>query len=88
MSLIYFLVSVIRTAVWVYSAMLFARIVISWFPEWQRYKIVKFLGKMTDPYLNIFRKAIPPLGGVLDISPILAFFSLQILEYILIRILL
>lgn len=30
-----------------------------------------------DPYLNIFRGIIPPLGGTLDLSPILAFIVLN-----------
>ena len=30
-----------------------------------------------DPYLNIFRGIIPPLGGTLDLSPILAFLVLN-----------
>lgn len=30
-----------------------------------------------DPYLNIFRGLIPPLGGTLDLSPILAFLVLN-----------
>jgi uncharacterized protein YggT (Ycf19 family) len=41
------------------------------------------MAQMTDPYLNIFRKIIPPLGGVLDFSPILGFLTLQFMESIL-----
>ena len=33
--------------------------------------------QLTDPYLNIFRSVIPPLGGI-DLSPIVAIFLLQI----------
>jgi YggT family protein len=33
-----------------------------------------------DPYLNIFRGIIPPLGGTLDLSPILAFLVLNALS--------
>jgi len=32
---------------------------------------------LCDPYLNIFRGIIPPLGGALDLSPILAFLVLN-----------
>jgi YggT family protein len=31
-----------------------------------------------DPYLNLFRGIIPPLGGTLDLSPILAFIVLDV----------
>jgi YggT family protein len=42
-----------------------------------------FVAFYTDPYLNLFRRLIPPIGGVLDLSPILAFFGLEILENII-----
>jgi YggT family protein len=35
------------------------------------------LSSITDPYLNVFRGLIPPLGG-LDLSALVAFFALQI----------
>jgi YggT family protein len=38
---------------------------------------------LTDPFLNIFRGIIPPIGGALDISPILAFFGLQLLQIVI-----
>ena len=66
-----------------YTLFLFARIVISWFPAWQNHHLIRFISFYTDPYLNLFRRLLPPLGGVLDISPILAFFVLKILEMIL-----
>jgi YggT family protein len=67
-----------------YTILLFARIVSSWFPQWQGSHLLRFVAFYTDPYLNLFRRLIPPLGGVLDISPILAFFVLRISEMILI----
>jgi YggT family protein len=67
-----------------YTVLLFLRIISSWFSHNFRYhRFVHFLAFYTDPYLNFFRKLIPPLGGVLDLSPILAFFVLQILEKLL-----
>jgi YggT family protein len=42
---------------------------------------VDFIHQVTDPYLNIFRRIIPPLGGggfAIDISPILAIVVLSI----------
>lgn len=63
-----------------YTILLFARIASSWLPNFQGHTVVRFIAFYTDPYLNIFRRLIPPLGGVLDLSPILAFFSLRIAE--------
>lgn len=67
--------------------MLFIRVLSSWIPQFQNSAFIRFISFYTDPYLNLFRRIIPPIGGVLDISPILAFFALQLGEYILLSIL-
>lgn len=64
---------------WVYMVMLFLRIMSSWLPEYQDHPIVHFIAYYTDPYLNVFRRVIPPLGSV-DVSPVVAFFALKIIE--------
>lgn len=66
-----------------YTLLLFLRIMVSWVPEWQEQQWVRFISFYTDPYLAIFRRWIPPLGGVLDLSPLLAFFALRLLENLL-----
>lgn len=58
-----------------YTIMLFGRILGSWVPELQQYRFMQFIAFYTDPYLNLFRKFIPPLG-MIDISPIIAFLVL------------
>ena len=63
----------------VYTCLLFARILGSWIPELQRTRIMQFVAFYTDPYLNIFRKIIPPLG-MFDLSPIVAFLCLGFIE--------
>lgn len=63
-----------------YTVLLFLRILSSWFPMWQGHQFVRFIAFYTDPYLNLFRRILPPLGGVLDLSPILAFLVLQLIE--------
>ncbi|HEY9724885.1 MAG TPA: YggT family protein [Chroococcales cyanobacterium] len=62
----------------IYLILLFVRILLTWFPtvEWMN-QIQSFLSPITDPYLNIFRSFIPPIGG-LDLSPILAILVLQL----------
>ena len=59
--------------------MLIARILGSWVPEFSRHPIMRFVQMYTDPYLNIFRRFIPPLG-MIDLSPIVAFFALRLIE--------
>lgn len=69
-----------------YIAMLTIAIISSWFPELAEFKVIRFIRFYTDPYFNIFRRWIPPIG-MLDISPIAAFIALQIIEGIVKRIL-
>ena len=57
--------------------MLFGRIILTWFPNPPQV-IAGPLSTLADPYLNLFRGIIPPIGGTLDLSPILAFFVLNI----------
>lgn len=62
-----------------FTLMLFARILGSWVPELQNSRFMQFIAFYTDPYLNVFRRFIPPLG-MMDISPIVAFFCLSIIQ--------
>jgi YggT family protein len=69
-----------------YTIMLGIRIIASWFPSVQGQRWLFMIARCTDPYLNIFRRLVPPIGGVLDLSPMLGFFTLQLLEMLLYRI--
>ncbi|KAI3892352.1 hypothetical protein MKW92_015271 [Papaver armeniacum] len=61
----------------IYNTILVVRLVLTWFPN-SPPAITNPLSTICDPYLNIFRGVIPPLGG-LDLSPILAFLVLNAL---------
>jgi len=69
----------------IYMIMIFVRILGSWVPEFQGHAIMRFVAYYTDPYLNIFRRIIPPLG-VFDLSPIVAIIALQVMEGVVISI--
>ena len=71
----------VNTIFYFYYILLIIRIFLTWIPniDWYQQPFA-FLASITDPFLNIFRGIIPPIGGVLDISPILAFFMLQLLQ--------
>jgi len=75
-----FIIQIVDKIFVVYTVMLFVRILGSWFPEFSSSRFMQFISFYTDPYLNIFRQIIPPIG-FLDISPIVAFFALQFIEY-------
>lgn len=64
-----------------YYLLLIIRIFLTWIPNIDWYsQPFAWMKSITDPFLNIFRNIIPPIGGVLDISPILAFIVLQLLQ--------
>jgi YggT family protein len=65
-----------------YTFMLLVRIFGSWFPRFSESQFMRFLAFYTDPYLNLFRRIIPPMG-MIDISPLFAFIALQLLQWIL-----
>ena len=62
----------------IYNLVITARILLSWFPQAQGIGALQPVFAITDPYLNLFRGIIPPVFG-LDLSPILAFFLLNVL---------
>jgi len=49
----------------------------SWFPGARESSFGEMLGKITEPYLDIFRRFIPPLG-MIDFSPIVAILVLSL----------
>ncbi|MFJ8066191.1 YggT family protein [Psychrobacillus sp. NPDC096426] len=69
--------SLLSQAVTIYTYALIVYILMSWVPSIQQSTIGVFLGRICEPYLSIFRKIIPPLG-MIDISPIVAIFTLQL----------
>ena len=68
----------------VYSWVLLARALVSWIPNLDPYNpAVQVLYQVTEPVLEPIRKIIPPLGGMMDISILVAFFAIIVLEQIL-----
>jgi uncharacterized protein YggT (Ycf19 family) len=76
----------------VYTILILAEILLSWIPRlpynpalrW----VVQFVHDVTEPYLSIFRRLIPPIGiggGGLDLSPIAALLVLQLVGGIVVR---
>ncbi len=59
-----------------YSWLVIAYILMSWFPNARQSSIGQFIGSIVEPYLGPFRKIIPPLG-MIDISPIIAILALN-----------
>jgi YggT family protein len=75
----------------VYLILIFIRILLSWIPRMPYnpvlHAIVTFVHDVTDPYLRIFRRILPPVGGsgfALDLSPIIGIIVLYIARAIVV----
>ena len=75
-----FAAKVINNIFYFYFILIILRIFLTWIPsiDWYQQPF-KAIREVTDMYLNIFRRFIPPVGG-LDFSPIIAIIVLQILQ--------
>jgi len=77
-------IQILSVLLQVYSYVLLARALVSWIPNLDPYNpIVQFLYQITEPVLEPIRRLIPPLGGMIDISMIVAFFAIMILQQLL-----
>ncbi len=71
----------VGTLFYFYYILIIIRIFLSWIPniDWEAQPFA-WIRSIVDPFLNIFRGVIPPIGGMLDISPIIAIILLQVLQ--------
>lgn len=80
---------ILCTLIQLYLLVLFARIVLSWFPispDGAMAQVFSFLYTVTEPVLGPLRRVIPPvgIGGMgLDLSPIIVIFGISILQAML-----
>lgn len=72
----YFVISLLQQLIQIYSWALIIYILMSWFPNARDTSVGRFLARICEPYLEPFRKIIPPIG-MIDISPIVAFLVLN-----------
>lgn len=76
----------------VYYILIFANIILSFVPRmpyslWSQ-AVINFIRETTDPYINIFRRFLRPVGGgpiSLDLSPMLALLVLFVADGIIVR---
>jgi YggT family protein len=75
----------------VYLILILIRIILSWIPRipynTMLNAVISFVHDVTDPYLRLFRRVIPPMGGggfALDLSPIVAIIVLYVMQAIVV----
>jgi YggT family protein len=80
---LYLLINTLNTFIALYTGLLLIRVLLTWFPTINWYnQPFSALSQITDPYLNLFRSILPPLGGI-DFSPMLAILLLQVVGSVL-----
>jgi len=75
----------------VYFILIFGNIILSFLPRvpfslWSQ-AVINFVRETTDPYINIFRRILRPIGSgpiSLDLSPMLAIIVLFVLDGIIV----
>lgn len=83
----FLLIQIINTVFRLYSYLILARIFLTWVPLDPYNPLVQFIYRITEPVLAPFR-IILPLGGMgLDLSPIIVFLLLNLLQRSIINIL-
>jgi YggT family protein len=75
----------------VYIALIFANVLLSYVPRmpYNPYlrAVLDFITETTNPYLNLFRRFLPPVGGgglAFDLSPIIGIIVLFVAQSILV----
>jgi YggT family protein len=79
------ILNIIGLALQLFQIILLARVLLSWFPNVDRYNpIIRFVYNVTEPVLAPIRQAIPPeRTGMIDVSPIVVILILIVIRQIL-----
>jgi len=74
---------------WVYTLLILLYVLLSWiqlpYSLWMG-RFRAFLHDTVEPYISIFRRILPPMGGF-DFSPVVALFALFLIREIVVTIL-
>jgi YggT family protein len=62
-----------------------ARALMSFIDPMMRYSFSQLLVDITEPIIGPIRRFVPPLGGTIDLSPMIALVLLQVVERIILR---
>jgi YggT family protein len=73
---------IVALLVQLYFFALLAMIILSWVAQGSRHPAILLLYQITEPVMAPLRRLLPPIGG-LDLSPILAFILINIVQIII-----
>ena len=77
------IVNIVNILFEIFIWLLMIRIILSWLPHNRSHPIIDYIYKITNPILEPFRNMINPIGGI-DLSPIIVFFLLRLIQKYLI----
>lgn len=72
-----FIISILSSLLNMYFYAIIIYIFMSWIPNARESQVGYLLARICEPYLEQFRRLIPPVG-MIDFSPIIALFVLQL----------
>ena len=73
----------IATLIDLYSLIVLAAVVVSWVQLAPTHPLRTTLDRLTEPLLGPIRRVLPPIGGGLDLSPLVLLIALQLLGRLL-----
>jgi len=84
---------VVSGAIFLYQFLIFIRVMLTWvntdpYRSTIDHPLIRLLQRVTDPVLVPLRRLIPPIGGTIDITPIVVLILLEIVRRVLSSILL
>jgi YggT family protein len=77
------IIQLVQTLFQVYSFILLARVLTSWFQVDPYNPVIRILYQLTEPLLAPIRRLLPQMG-MMDLSPIVAFIAITVVERLVI----
>ena len=77
---------ILDRVLWLYSIVLLAAVLASWVSPDPFNPIIQFLRTVTEPVLGWIRRMLPfATVGMFDLSPLIAFFLIQLIQMVVVR---
>jgi len=76
--------ALIKYGVGILIVAMIIRVFASWFGADERFAFIRFLARMTDPFITPIRRVVRPVG-VMDMSFLIAFFFLITIQILLLQ---
>ena len=75
---------IILYGIYIIILAMLVRAIASWFRIDERYTIIRFLARITDPFIEPVRRIVPPMGFI-DMAFIITWFLLSTMQILLLQ---